>query len=202
MQLLTFGHNRCTLNSVLQFTNISRPVVVNQSSQCTLSHLAQRQTVTFRSGTRKRFGKLRDIFASFPKRRNIDGDNTQTIEKISTKISGGDLLFKWTMSRAHDAHVDRNRLVTTQPFNSSFFQCAQELCLYVGTHVANLIEKQSAAICLLEFSPTSCRSPRKSIFFMTKKPRLDKSRRKRRAVNCHKRALATHAVFSVNFARD
>src|SRR6266542_2765806 len=112
MQLLTFGHNRCTLNSVLKFENISRPVVVNQSPQCALSHLAQRQTVTFRGGTRKRFGKLRDILASFTKKRNINGNNTQTIKKIRTKISGSDLLFKWTMSRAHDAHVDRNRLVT------------------------------------------------------------------------------------------
>src|SRR5438552_1329030 len=93
-----------------------------------------------------------NVLASFAQRSNVDRNHAQAIEEIGAKISIGNFFFQRAMRGADDPHIYRNRFVTAKSFNPTLFQRAQELCLYVGAHVANLIQKEGAAVCLLEFS--------------------------------------------------
>src|SRR2546429_9051797 len=80
---------------------------------------------------------------------------------MGAKVSFGDLFFQGTMRGADDTHVDGNRFVAAESFNSSLFQRAQQLCLHVRAHVADFVEKQCAAVGLLEFTLTPRRRARK-----------------------------------------
>src|SRR6185369_7330929 len=101
----------------------------------------------------------------------------------------------------HDSHVDRNRLVRAEPFDSSFFEGTQQLRLHVGAHIANLIEKQSAAVSLFKLPFASRCCARKSALFMAEKLRLDQLGRQRSTVDGHEGSIASRAVAFVKLAR-
>ena len=54
------------------------------------------------------------------------------------------------MSRRDDAHVDRDRLASADSLDGSLLQHAEQLGLRARRQVANLVEKQRAAVGLLE----------------------------------------------------
>ena len=66
-----------------------------------------------------------------------------------------------------DQHADINfdRGSATHPLDLALFEHAQELGLHGRGHVADLIEKQRAALGLLEFAEVArCRSGERSLF--------------------------------------
>src|SRR5207237_9898239 len=132
-----------------------------------------------------------NVFSAFAQRCNVHRYYAQAIEEIGAKISLGDLFFQGAMRGADDAHVDGDRFVATQSFDSSLFECAQQLCLDVGAHVADFVEEERAAVCLLEFSLASSRSTGKCALFMAKKLGFDEFGGKRRAVYSNKRAAVS-----------
>src|SRR4030095_1491104 len=108
--------------------------------------------------------------------------------------------FKWPVSGADHAHVDGNGMVTAQPLDASFLKSPEQFGLHVGTHVADLIKEQRAAIGLLEFSFATRCSSRKCALFMAKKLRFDQLRRKRRAVYRDEGSVPSDAIALMNFA--
>jgi hypothetical protein len=64
---------------------------------------------------------------------------------------------------AHNSHINRNRLIAAELFNAPLFQRATAWPAY-SHYVANLIEEQSATICLLEFSLRRAAAPVKAPF--------------------------------------
>jgi hypothetical protein len=88
-------------------------------------------------------------------------------------MAGCDFLFQRSMSRADDAHVNRNRIVAAEPFDLSLFKRTQQFCLHVRAHIADLVEEQSAAVSLFELSFAPRGSPGKSAFFVSKQLRLN-----------------------------
>src|SRR5262249_44826508 len=114
-----------------------------------------------------------NVFAALAQWRNIDRDDAQPIEEVRSKLSLFNLLFQRTMRRADDADVHGYRFVTAESLNSSFFQGAEQLCLNVATHVADLVKKQSATVGLLKLALAPCRSSREGTLLVTEKLRLD-----------------------------
>src|SRR2546429_9632139 len=104
----------------------------------------------FSSVSCERGGEYRDVFPTIPQRRDIDRHYAQAVEQVGAEITILDLVFQITMSGAPNPNVDGDRFIAPESFYPSFFEGAQQLCLYVRTHVTNLIEEQSAAVCLLE----------------------------------------------------
>src|SRR5256885_16842858 len=127
--------------------------------------------MSFRSLSGESGGEPRNVFTTIPQRRDIDRYYTQAVEEVGAEISILDLVFQIAMGGAHDPNIYRNRFVAAESFNSSLFECAQQLCLYVRAHVAYLIEEQSAAVCLLELPLSARCGTRKSALFLAKKLR-------------------------------
>src|SRR5207248_11092221 len=101
--------------------------------------------MSFSSLSCERGGEYRDVFPTIPQRRDIDRHYAQAVEQVGAEISILDLVFQITMSGAHDPNVDGDRFIATESFNSSLFEGAQQLCLYIRAHVAYLIDEQSVA---------------------------------------------------------
>src|SRR5215813_9624016 len=108
--------------------------------------------MTLSSVAGKRSGEHGNVFATVTERRDIDRHNAQAIEKVGAKILSLDLFFQSAVRRAHYPDINRNRFVPAESFDSSLFECPQQLSLHVGAHVANFIEEQSAAVCLFKFT--------------------------------------------------
>ncbi len=103
--------------------------------------------------------------------------------------------------RSHQhAHVHANGLVSSHSLDFAFLQHAQQFRLHGHRHVANLVQKQRAAIRLLEFPCMFRGCPGERALLVPKQLRLDQFRRHRRAVQRHKRIFAPRR-FLMNRAR-
>src|SRR5207247_25878 len=125
--------------------------------------------VTVSGGAGKCLRKQRNIFSPLPQRRNINRNNAETVKEISAEIPRSDFLFEGPMRGADNANVHWNGFVTSQSFDPSLFQGAQEFGLHICAHVANLVEEQRATTGLLKFPLSSGGRSRKCAFFVTKK---------------------------------
>src|SRR5262245_58613679 len=96
------------------------------------------QLISLGSRTKKGLGEYWNILTSLTERGDINRHDTESIEQVGAKISVCDFLFEWTVSGADYAHVNRNRVVTTESFDATFFKCTQQFCLHIRTHVADL----------------------------------------------------------------
>jgi hypothetical protein len=78
--------------------------------------------------------------------------------------------------------VNRNRCVTTQARHLTLFQYAKELRLKLYLHLGNFVEKNGAAICLLEDSRTPIDRASESPTLVSKEFAFDQTFTKRGAV--------------------
>ena len=62
------------------------------------------------------------------------------------------------------ARVHQNRFTSADTFHLTLFQNAQQLCLHRERHIANLIQKQSAAIGLFKLADVAAAAPVKDPF--------------------------------------
>ena len=92
----------------------------------------------------------RDVFFSFPERRQAHGNDIEAEKQILAEQALSHHLAQIAMGRGNDTHIDLLRLETTDGDDLAFLQHAQQSRLRIERHIANLVEKQAAAIGLLE----------------------------------------------------
>ena len=77
------------------------------------------------------------------------------------------------MCRCNHTHINRNMPGTAHRVNHAFLQDAQQLYLHLGRHIADLIEKQCAAVGQLKPAFAVSNRAGKSAFAMTKQFALE-----------------------------
>jgi hypothetical protein len=82
----------------------------------------------------------------------MHADNIQAIKQIFPKLPLGHCLFEWPVRGGNQAHVNFDRLISPHALERAGLQHAQDLRLRRGRHVADFIQKNRAAIALLEFA--------------------------------------------------
>ena len=80
----------------------------------------------------------------------VDGNGAQAIKKILSKKTLGDGRFQIAVSRGQHAHVNRDGLIAPNALNGSLLQHSEQLGLGVWVQIADLIQKNGAAMGLLE----------------------------------------------------
>ena len=110
-----------------------------------------------------------NVFAAITELRYMNADYIQTVEKIFAKQMLLDKALEILVCRGDDSYIDLNRCGATDSIKFSVGEHAKEPRLGLGWHVAYLIKKQSAAICLFEAAGTLCRRTGKCSFLMPKK---------------------------------
>src|ERR1700683_1039138 len=106
--------------------------------------------------------------------------------QIFADTPGGDHRRKIVMRGGDDANVHLQRLVAADTLELTGLQYAQELRLQVDVEIANLVEKQRAAMCLLESTGTPGDGSREGPFFVTKKFAFQQSWTESRAIDLDK----------------
>src|SRR5438874_7378874 len=114
-------------------------------------------------------GENGDVRGAIAERRNVKRNDIETIEKILTKTAVQDFLFEILVSSGDDANVHTNGLIGADRFEALFFEYAQNLGLSAEAHVADFIEKQSAAIGLLKFADLVVASTGETAFDVAEK---------------------------------
>jgi len=90
-----------------------------------------------------------EVFAALTQWRQVNADAEAEIQ-VAAKAPFFHGTAQVTVRRRDDAHVDRARLVAAQARNLSIFQNPQQIGLQIERQLAQLIQKQRAAVCLLE----------------------------------------------------
>ena len=88
----------------------------------------------------------RDIFAPFAQRRNPQFNHLDAVVEIFAEAPRIDHRFEILVGGRDDAHVDRQRLVAADALEALLLDGAQQLGLRLQAHVADLVEKQRAAV--------------------------------------------------------
>ena len=96
--------------------------------------------------------KHRNVLSPYPERRDVDGNDLETIIKILTKFTlryGAVQIF---IGSGYDSGCGAHRFIAPQALKSIVLQHPEQLGLQRQTHVAYFVQKQSAALCLLKLT--------------------------------------------------
>src|SRR6185436_264618 len=82
----------------------------------------------------------------FAQRWKTNRKNIKTIVQVAAKLFLFHQLFEIAVGRSHEPYIDILSARAAQPFVGVFLQRAQEFRLQLERHIADFVEKQSAAI--------------------------------------------------------
>src|SRR5579864_7107683 len=94
----------------------------------------------------------RDVFATLAQRRKRDGENIDAMIEILAKFPLSHQLVELPMCGDDHPYIDGNGAIASHPLDFAGLKHPQKLGLHGKRHVADLIEKQRAAVGLLELA--------------------------------------------------
>ena len=116
--------------------------------------------------------------------------NVQPEEQILPKSPLRHFLLEVAIRGRDQTDIDRQRLRSADAFKLTLLQHAQQLHLNCRTQIADLVEKQCAAIRQLETTLVRLRRRSKRALLVTKQLRLDQRFRQRRTTHRHEWSTA------------
>ncbi len=160
------------------------------------------QPVRFGGSTQIVAQQEHDIIGALPKRWYVDLDDVQTEVEVLAEHTGFDALPQVPVGRGDQPHVRAARhAVDSDRLDLSSLGKSQEYCLHSQTHLAELVEKQRAAIGLSHQPRLVSIGAREASSRMPEQFGLEKRFRNSAAVDRHKCARRTSALL-VNKPRD
>ena len=114
----------------------------------------------------------RDILDPFAKRRQAQRHHIQPIEQILAKKPLLHQMLQVLIGRRDDAHIRLHRAMGTDGKIFAILKNTKEAGLGLGRHVADLVEKQAAALRLLEASRHPAVGTDKGTFFVAEELRF------------------------------
>src|SRR5210317_1332450 len=199
-RLFVFENNR-TLNNVSQLTHVTRPLILFKKFAGHLGDTGDGFAELPVVVANKEINQDHNVVASFTQRRQVDGNDLQTIVEVVAKSFILDLLEQLLIGRGHDTDINRNLFVASDPANGPFFKDTQQLGLHAHFHITDLIEKEGAAVSHLEETLLLVLGVGESPFFMSHQFALKQSLWNRGTVDRHKRFVFTRALH-MNSAGD
>src|SRR5271166_3811089 len=125
------------LDGVLQFTDVSRPVVVHQQ-RSGFGRDAPERTVALLRVFRGEINRhQRNVFAVLAQRRDGNRNNIQAVKQILAKFTILDGLLKVLVGRGQNTSVQLDGASTTKAFKFTLLQDTQKLRLHGGGELAD-----------------------------------------------------------------
>ncbi len=138
--------------------------------------------------------QLRNIFAAHAQRRHFDADHVQAMQKVFAEQALAHALFQLLVRGRDHAHVDAHRDLPADAIELAFCEHAQQPRLQLRRHVADLVEKQRAAVGLLEApAPQLIRAGERALL-VAEQFRLQQIRSEGGRVECDERFRSARAV--------
>ena len=95
-------------------------------------------------------GEQQDVRLALAQRRHEDREHVQPVVEILAEFAGGNRFLQILVGGRDQADVGADRLGAAEPFEFALLQHAQQLDLRGEVQVADLVEKQRAALGHLE----------------------------------------------------
>ena len=114
--------------------------------------------------------------------------HVEAVIEILAQLAGGDRLAQPHIGRGDDADIDLDRLPAADPQDLALLQKAQQQALQIDRHIADLVEKQRAAMGVLDVAVLAPDGAGERAFFVPEELRGDQGRRHGGAVERHARA--------------
>src|SRR4051812_48026163 len=108
----------------------------------------------------------------------MNADDRQSIIEIAAESTVLHHLMQVAVGGADDANVDADRFVTAQPLYFAALERAKQLGLKLDRKLAELVEKQRAAIRAFEHACVGLIGAGERALLVTEQRRLDQRRRK------------------------
>ena len=143
----------------------------------------------------KMFEQEWDVFAAFVERGHLDHDDCQAVVEVFAEAPVGDLFPEVFVGGSQHPHVYLDFFGVADPGDFAFLQSPKHFCLCIQAHIADLIQKERAAIGRLEFAGPVGDGPRERAFFVSKQFAFNQFSRDGRAVDFYDGAVCPIAVF-------
>ena len=194
MHLTAGSHDGNPAAEVFELTHVAWP-----GETCEVFFSFGAQHLRFRLQLFGRLGeemlrKTWNIFASVAQARDVNANDVQAVEKIFPKQMFGNEQFEILVCGRDDANIHFDWRVTANPIELAVRKNSQEASLCFRRHVTNLVEKECAAIGLLEAPCALSGSAGEGAFFMTEQFRFDQIFRNRRHVERDELIVAARTV--------
>ncbi len=139
--------------------------------------------------------QVRNLFASLAERWNFDREYAETVIEVLAECPFTQRVLHLNIGRSKHSYIDFGGLLRSKARKLSILQNMEQLSLHLDTDFTNLIEKQSAAICLFELPRSVIDGPGKSTLSVSEKLTFEQVCRQRRAVDFQELLLETGANF-------
>src|SRR5919205_300027 len=110
----------------------------------------------------------RDVLPALPQWRHGYRINIQAVPEIFPERSLLDFDLQITVSGCDDPDVNLNRSISTESLKLTFLNNSEQLHLQLEGQLANLVEKDRAAVCQLETALLTSECTGKSALFVSK----------------------------------
>jgi hypothetical protein len=135
-----------TLDGVLELSDITGPGVPTQDEHRLVGHGATRPSEARVVFVEEVCHQGRHVVRTISQGRHSNLNDVDAIQEVLSEPAIGDERVEIAMCGGHDADVDRNGCLGTQRLNLSFLEHTQELALQGSGHIADLVEKDRAAM--------------------------------------------------------
>ena len=139
------------VDEIAQLADIAAPGLLRQLRGSGIAQAAARQPFPGRL-LQEMPGQRGNVIAAFAQRRQGDRHHVEPVKQVFAEQPGGNHRRQVLVGRSDDPHIHRNLGAPANPADLPRLQRAQQAGLRLQRHIANLIEKQRAAMGLLKFA--------------------------------------------------
>src|ERR1700692_1712862 len=162
------------LQNVAQLANISRPVIGSQPLHGFHGKLGPRARHIGADSQQQGMRNRGNVILPFAQGRNRKGHGADAKVKVAAKYFGFDQMAQVLMGGGNQPHVDKTIANVSQAAKSFFLDHLQQLGLYVGIDVADLIQENSATMADLEQTGLGIDGTSERAFFVAEQFRFEK----------------------------
>ncbi len=146
MQGVAFGENDPALHDVLQFADVAGPVIAVEHIDDRTGEAAHIFAADFAVFFEKKVGELEDVTLALAQRGDVDGEDVQAVKQVFSEAAFGGHLLQVAVGGGDDADVDFGGVRAADAFEFALLQHAQKFDLNGRRNLADLVEKQRAAV--------------------------------------------------------
>ena len=162
--MLAVGHDDGALHAVLQLAHVAGPGVCLDRGGRVREQRQVAALVLLGVLAHEGVGEQRGVALSAAKRRDLDDDFGEAVVEVLAEPALRDHGAQVLVGGAHHAHVDRDLLAAAQALDDAVLQEAQDLRLQRRRQVADLVEKERAAVRELDLAGVCFTAPVKAPF--------------------------------------
>ena len=196
------GQNHRPLDDIAEFTDVARPGVVSERlhrpARDVLDDLAELPAKLLDEGPDER----RNVFPAVAQRRNVNGKHLEAEEQVLAEPILAHRLTEVAIAGRNQADIDLHGSAAAQSLEGAILQHPQQFGLQLERELADLVEKQRAAIGDLEPSALPGHRARVRTLLATEQLAFDQRPGQRRAIDTDQQPIPSLAALMHGFREE